>query len=85
SLIEAHVDMKTTDGYLLRLFAIAFTKRRPMQVKKAAYAQSSQARETRKKMFDPQGVVVRPQRALQKFIPEAIGREIDARTVSAFP
>ncbi|CAG8622297.1 1888_t:CDS:2 [Paraglomus brasilianum] len=32
TLIEAHVDVKTTDGYLLRLFAIAFTKRRQNQV-----------------------------------------------------
>jgi len=34
SLIEAHVDVKTTDGYYLRMFAIAFTKRRPNQQKK---------------------------------------------------
>jgi hypothetical protein len=32
TLIEAHVDVKTTDGYLLRMFAIAFTKKRPGQV-----------------------------------------------------
>lgn len=32
SLIEAHVDVKTTDGYLIRVFTIAFTKRRPNQV-----------------------------------------------------
>jgi len=34
SLIEAHVDVKTTDGYSLRMFAIGFTKRRPNQLKK---------------------------------------------------
>lgn len=44
TLIEAHVDVKTTDGYFLRLFCIAFTKKRPGQVKKTAYAQSSQVR-----------------------------------------
>ena len=32
TLIEAQVDVKTTDGYLLRMFAIAFTKKRPGQV-----------------------------------------------------
>jgi small subunit ribosomal protein S3Ae len=32
TLIEAHVDVKTTDGYFLRLFCIAFTKKRPGQV-----------------------------------------------------
>merc|ERR1712193_339884 len=34
TLIEANVTVKTTDDYLVRLFAIAFTKRRPNQVKK---------------------------------------------------
>ncbi|KAK5014944.1 ribosomal 40S subunit protein S1B, partial [Cryomyces antarcticus] len=42
SLIEANVVVKTTDDYLLRLFAIAFTKRRPNQIKKTTYAASSQ-------------------------------------------
>jgi len=49
TLIEAHVDVKTTDGYFIRLFAIGFTKRRPSQVRKTTYAQSSQIREIRKK------------------------------------
>jgi len=49
SLIEAHVDLKTTDGYMLRIFAIAFTKRRPNQLKKTTYAQTSQIRQIRKK------------------------------------
>ncbi len=52
TLIEAYVDVKTTDGYLLRLFAIAFTKRRPNQVKKTAYAQTSQIRAIRSRMFE---------------------------------
>ncbi|KAH8110912.1 ribosomal S3Ae family-domain-containing protein [Phellopilus nigrolimitatus] len=73
TLIEAHVDVKTTDGYLLHLFAIAFTKRRPTQV-----------REIRKKMFEIMTHKASSSRDLkelvQKFIPEAIGREIDART-----
>ena len=52
SLIEAHMDVKTTDGYLVRLFTIAFTKRRPNQVRKTTYAQSAQIRQIRKKMFE---------------------------------
>merc|ERR1719309_636590 len=35
--IEAHCDVKTTDGYLLRVFAIGFTRRRPNMNKKAAF------------------------------------------------
>ncbi|WAQ98865.1 RS3A-like protein [Mya arenaria] len=42
SLIEAHVDVKTTDGFLLRMFAIGFTKKKPYQVKKTCYAQHAQ-------------------------------------------
>lgn len=45
TLIEAHVDVKTTDNYTLRLFCIAFTKRRANQVKRTCYAQSSQIRQ----------------------------------------
>jgi len=52
TLIEAHVDVKTTDGYILRLFAIAFTQKRANQVKKTCYAQHAQVRDIRKKMVD---------------------------------
>jgi small subunit ribosomal protein S3Ae len=45
TLIEAHVDVKTTDNYTLRMFCIGFTKRRPNQVKRTTYAQSSQIRQ----------------------------------------
>lgn len=33
TLIEAHVEVKTTDGYVLRMFCIGFTKKRAGQVK----------------------------------------------------
>lgn len=52
TLIEAHLDVRTTDGYLVRLFAIGFTKRRQGQVKKTTYAKASQVRAIRQKMFE---------------------------------
>ncbi|KAI9320910.1 40S ribosomal protein S1 [Dichotomocladium elegans] len=52
TLIEAFVDVKTTDGYLVRLFCIAFTARRRNQLKKTTYAMSSQVHQIRKKMMD---------------------------------
>lgn len=88
SLIEAHVDVKTQDGYLVRLFAIAFTKKRASQVRKTTYAQSSQIREIRKKMFE---IMIREASnvdllaLVQKFIPEAIGREIEKATRGIYP
>jgi small subunit ribosomal protein S3Ae len=42
TLIEAYVDVKTTDGYFLRVFCISFTKKRAGQIKKTCYAQASQ-------------------------------------------
>jgi len=88
TLIEAHVDVKTTDGYLIRLFAIAFTRRRQSQVRKTTYAQSSQIREIRKKMFE---IMTREatscdlKELVQKFVPEAIGREIEKATRGIYP
>ena len=53
-MIEAYVDVKTTDEYTLRLFCIGFTaKSHPKtQVRKTNYAQSSQARAIRHKMVE---------------------------------
>ncbi|KAJ2002890.1 ribosomal 40S subunit protein S1B [Coemansia thaxteri] len=88
SMVEAHVDVKTTDGYLVRLFAIGFTKRRQNQVKKTTYAQTAQLRAIRKKMFE---IMTRVASAgsmkdlMEKFIPEAIGREIEKQCHSIYP
>ena len=46
------MDVKTTDGYLLRVFCIGFTKRQPNQIKKTSYAKSSQCRSIRRRMVE---------------------------------
>jgi len=76
TLIEAHVDLKTTDGYTVRLFCIGFTKRRPNQVRKTSYAQSSQIRKIRKKMVEimnreAQNCDLR--QLFDKILPESVG------------
>jgi small subunit ribosomal protein S3Ae len=88
TLIEAHADVKTTDGYTLRVFTIAFTKRRPNQIKKTSYAQSAQIRNIRKKMVeilkneagksDLKGLV-------NKFIAESIQKEIEKACQGVYP
>ncbi|OMJ14541.1 40S ribosomal protein S1 [Smittium culicis] len=88
SLIEAHVDVKTSDGYVLRLFCIAFTKRRPNQVKKTTYAQSSQIRAIRKKMFDiitKESTTCDLKELILKFIPESIGQQIEKACQGIYP
>jgi small subunit ribosomal protein S3Ae len=51
SLIEAFVQAKTLDGYLVRVFAIAFTHRHKQQVKATCYAKASQAKLLREKIM----------------------------------
>jgi small subunit ribosomal protein S3Ae len=88
TLIEGHVDVKTTDGYLLRLFAIAFTKKRANQLKKTTYAQSSQVKLIRKKMFE---IMIKESQScdlkelVQKFIPEIIGKKIETACRGIYP
>merc|ERR1719204_1219302 len=87
-MIEAHVDVKTTDGYLVRMFVIAFTKRRQDQVKTNCYAQSAQIRKIRKKMVDimtKEAGTVQLRELVKKLIPESIGKEIEKQTQSIFP
>ena len=45
TLIEAHIDVKTTDGYLLRVFCIGFTQKQQHSTKKHCYAQSQQVKQ----------------------------------------
>jgi len=53
SLIEAVVDCKTTDGYIIRVFVIAFTKDvKDHQVSMFTYAQSAQIKKIRKKIVN---------------------------------
>jgi small subunit ribosomal protein S3Ae len=52
SLIEAFVQAKTSDGYLVRMFAIAFTRRHKHQVKATCYAKGSHVRQLRQKMME---------------------------------
>ncbi|KAE8714606.1 40S ribosomal protein S3a [Hibiscus syriacus] len=88
TLIEAHVDVKTTDNYTLRMFCIGFTKRRPNQVKRTCYAQSSQIRQIRRKMREimtAQATSCDLKGLVQKFIPEMIGKEIEKATSSIYP
>merc|ERR1719311_1901608 len=88
TLIEAHADVKTTDGYMVRLFVIAFTKRRSDQVKTNCYAQTAQIRKIRKKMMEilaDEAGKVQLRELVKKLIPESIGRRIEKQTQGIFP
>jgi len=52
TLIEAVTDVKSSDGYVLRVFVICFTKESPNQKRKTNYALSSQQKIIRKRITD---------------------------------
>jgi len=88
SMIEAHVDVKTTDGYFLRMSAIGFTKRRQNQVRKTSYAQTSQIKQIRKKMMDimtRNATTCDLKELVVKFIPESIGKQIESECQGIYP
>jgi len=88
TLIEAHVDVTTSDGYKLRLFAIGFTRKRNNSLRKTAYAQHSQIRAIRKKMFDiitREGSSSDLKDLVQKLIPEVIGKQIERECQGIYP
>jgi len=88
SLIEAHVDVKTSDGYLLRMFTIGFTKKHNDQQRKTSYAQHSQIRQIRGKMIEimTREVSVSDLReVVNKLIPDSIGKDIEKACHGIYP
>jgi small subunit ribosomal protein S3Ae len=88
TLIEANVAAKTTDGFLVRLFCMGFTKRHPMQHKKTCYAQSTKVRAIRAKMVEVIKSEVEKsdvKELVNKLIPDSIAKDIEKATLSIFP
>lgn len=88
SLVESSVDVRTADGYLIRLFAIGLTARAKNQTKKTNYAQTSQVRAIRKKMADimtAEATKSDLKDLMKKIIPEAIGQAIEKACKGIYP
>merc|ERR1712177_207874 len=88
TLIEGNIDVKTTDGYMLRVFYIGFTRKQDMSTKKTCYAQSQQIRNIRKKMVD---IIQREvsstdlKDVVNKLIPDSIARDIEKACQGIYP
>merc|ERR1711890_206668 len=88
TLIEGNIDVKTTDGYMLRVFCIGFTRKQDMSTKKTAYAQAGQVRNIRKKMLD---IIQREvtstdlKDVVNKLIPDSIARDIEKACQGIYP
>jgi len=88
TLIEAFTDCKTSDGFIVRIFVMAFTKRRPDQVKTNCYSQTAQIKKIRKRMVEiitAEASSVQLRDLVKKLIPESIGKEIEKQCEGIFP
>ncbi|CAK8683616.1 small ribosomal subunit protein eS1-like [Clavelina lepadiformis] len=88
TLIEASVDVATTDGYKVRMFCIGFTHRRSNQIKKTSYAQHMQVYNIRAKMVEimQREVSMGDLRMLvNKLIPDSIAKDIEKACQGIYP
>ncbi|KFO22333.1 40S ribosomal protein S3a [Fukomys damarensis] len=89
TMIKAHVDVKTTDGYVLRLFfiCVGFTKTQNNQIWKTSYAQHQQVCQIRKMMeMMMQEVQTNDLKEMvNKLIPVIIGKDIEKACQSIYP
>jgi len=87
TLIEANTDVKTTDGYLLRVFCIGYTKNVGSK-KKTCYAQHTQVKAIRKKMVD---IITKEISSndmvgvVNKLIPDSIAKDIEKVCDGIYP
>lgn len=87
SLIEARVDVRTTDGYTLRMFCLGFTNRMN-PAKKTCYAQTGKIKQIRKKMVEimrEHGSKSDLKDLVKEFILDSISKDIEKACTGIFP
>lgn len=88
SIIEANVDARTTDGYIVRMFCIAFTKKQDVQLKETCYAKSAKVRSIRAKMVNTMSALAGKgdlKTLVKALIAGTTGEEIEREASSIFP
>ncbi len=88
SIIEANVDARTTDGYIVRMFCIAFTKKQDDQLKETCYAKSAKMKTIRGKMVNAMSTLVGKgdlKTLVKALIAGTTGEEIEREASAVFP
>jgi len=89
TLIETKVNVRTVDGFLLRVFVIAFTKKSSAkQIKRNCYAQSRQVAVIRKRMVDTVSKEKNKktlQEGFKHVLQENLAKSIDKACSSVYP
>lgn len=88
TLVEASADVRTTDGFLLRVFCIGFTSKEQLSQRKTCYAQHTQVRAIRKKMVE---IITRDvtgsdlKEVVNKLLPDSIAKDIEKACQGIYP
>jgi len=88
TLIEANVDVRTTDGHLLRVFCIGFTNKDQLSQRKTCYAQRKQVMEIRKRMVTEVENNIKGEdlkEVVSKLLPDSIAKDIEKRCQGIYP
>lgn len=88
SIIEGEVEVKTNDGYTLRIFAFALTKKRQSQVKKNCHCQTSHVKKIRVKMAEKITEAVTKaslEKVVKNLSQDSIGEDIRKACLGIFP
>merc|ERR1719277_2536355 len=88
TLVEAYVDVRTVDGYLLRLFCLARTEQGQAQIRTTSYAKSSQVRRIRqamKKTINDEVSTSSLQGVVKKLVANTIADQITRGCKNIFP
>jgi len=86
--IRAFTDVKTTDGYHLRVFCIGFTEKNLQGKKKTCYAQTKQVKKIRRRMVEIMNREVQNvemKELVNKLIPDTIADDIRKACHSVYP
>jgi len=88
SLIDVKTDVRTNDGYVVRLFLVLFTRDAKDQVKVFSYAQSAQIKKIRKKVTGIIQNIVGSgslKNLVQHLVSDKIETDVKAAVTSIFP
>lgn len=88
SLIDVKTDVRTNDGYVVRLFLVLFTREAKDQAKIFSYAQASQIKKIRKKVTTLVQSIVGSgslKNLVQHLVSDKIETDVKAAVTSIFP
>lgn len=88
SMIDARMDVTTSDGSVWRVTVHAVTKRFKDQTKKNCYCKTTEAKRIRKTIFDVLAEEINDidvDKFIKKLSNESIGKEIETRCAEIFP